>query len=71
MIGSLLATYVGKLIYGVKTDLMTTRPLHGCVSAFWVEFIATFMVMFLAAALTSEAQSVSMLYFGFSDGFYF
>ncbi|XP_065859312.1 probable aquaporin NIP7-1 [Euphorbia lathyris] len=50
--GSVLATYAGKYIYGIKPDLLATRPLIGCGSAFWVEFIAAFIIMFLAAALT-------------------
>ncbi|TXG71961.1 hypothetical protein EZV62_000540 [Acer yangbiense] len=60
-VGSVLGTYVGKSVYGVKIDLVATRPLQGCASAFWVEFIATFIIVFLAAALTSEAQFVGNL----------
>ncbi|KAK0606957.1 hypothetical protein LWI29_006926 [Acer saccharum] len=60
-VGSVLGTYVGKSVYGVKIDLMATRPLQGCASAFWVELIATFIIVFLAAALTSEAQFVGNL----------
>ncbi|CAI0559796.1 unnamed protein product [Linum tenue] len=60
-IGSILATYVGKSVYGIDPELMATRPLQGCVSTFWVEFMATFMIMFVAAALTSHAQSVGYL----------
>lgn len=52
------ATYVGSLVYGIKSDAMMTMPLQGCNSAFWVEVIATFIIMFLIAALTSESQSV-------------
>ncbi|KAK3189972.1 hypothetical protein Dsin_029533 [Dipteronia sinensis] len=60
-VGSVLGTFIGKSVYGVKIDLMATRPLQGCVSAFWVELIATFIIMFLAAALTSEARFVGNL----------
>ncbi|KAJ1417523.1 Major intrinsic protein [Sesbania bispinosa] len=60
-IGSMSATYIGSLVYGIKSDVMMTRPLQGCNSAFWVEFIATFIIMFLIAALTSEPQSVGHL----------
>ncbi|KAI9390630.1 hypothetical protein POPTR_008G203300v4 [Populus trichocarpa] len=56
-VGSVSATYVGSSVYGVKTELMTTRPAIGCSSAFWVEFMATFMLMFLAASLTSQSRS--------------
>lgn len=57
-VGSALATYIGSLVYGIKPDAMMTRPIQGAVSAFWVELVATFIIMFLAAALTSELQSV-------------
>ncbi|KAJ7954942.1 Aquaporin [Quillaja saponaria] len=60
-LGSVLATYVGGVVYGIKSDLMVTQPLQGHTSAFWVELIATFIIMFLAAALTCEAQSVGHL----------
>ncbi|CAL1396890.1 unnamed protein product [Linum trigynum] len=60
-IGSILATYVGKSVYGIDPELMGTRPLQGCVSSFWAEFMATFMIMFVAAALTCHAQSVGYL----------
>ncbi|CAK9162348.1 unnamed protein product [Ilex paraguariensis] len=56
--GCVLATYVGKLVYGIKSELMATRPLHGCSAAFWVELIATFIVVFLAASLSNETQSM-------------
>jgi len=58
-IGSLMATYIGSLVYGIKSEVMMTQPLQGCNSAFWVEVIATFIIMFLVTALTSEPQSVS------------
>ncbi|KAA8527558.1 hypothetical protein F0562_034727 [Nyssa sinensis] len=65
--GSVLAAYVGRLVYGIEPDLMTTRPLQGCASAFWVELIATFIIMFLAASLTNEAQFFSQV--GHLSGF--
>lgn len=58
-VGSLSATYIGSLVYGINSDVMMTKPLQGCNSAFWVEFIATFIIMFLVTALTSEPRSVS------------
>ena len=60
-LGSVSATYVGSSVYGVKTELMTTRPAIGCSSAFWVEFMATFMLMFLATSLTSQSRSVRQI----------
>uniref|UniRef100_A0A2N9HNN8 Aquaporin n=1 Tax=Fagus sylvatica TaxID=28930 RepID=A0A2N9HNN8_FAGSY len=61
ILGSVLATYVGQSVYGVKAEIMATRPLQGCSSAFWVELIAAFIIMFLAASLTYQAQSVGHL----------
>ncbi|CAL0320551.1 unnamed protein product [Lupinus luteus] len=60
-IGSVVATYIGSLVYGIKSEVVMTQPLQGCNSAFWVEVIATFIIMFLIAALTSESQSVGHL----------
>ncbi|XP_060960030.1 probable aquaporin NIP7-1 [Cannabis sativa] len=60
-VGSILATYIGTLVYNIKADLMITRPLQGCVAAFWVELIATFIIMFLVASLTCHAQSMGYL----------
>ncbi|KAK4372463.1 hypothetical protein RND71_007847 [Anisodus tanguticus] len=55
--GSILATYKGKLVYGLKAEFVTTKPLHGCTSAFLVELLATFIVLFLTASLTNDPQS--------------
>ncbi|KAM7462696.1 hypothetical protein LguiA_030817 [Lonicera macranthoides] len=65
--GSVLATYAGKLVYGIKSELMITRPLSGCASSFWVELIAAFIILFLSAALINEAQSVRSIA-GFAAG---
>ncbi|XP_060169010.1 probable aquaporin NIP7-1 [Lycium barbarum] len=59
--GSILATYTGKLVYGLKAEFVTTRPLHGCTSAFLVELLATFIVLFLTASLTNDPQSTGPL----------
>ncbi|XP_050373976.1 probable aquaporin NIP7-1 [Argentina anserina] len=60
-LGSVLAAFIGKLVYGINPDLMLTKPEQGCVSAFWVELIATFIVMFLAASMAHHAQAVGLL----------
>ncbi|KAJ6688875.1 hypothetical protein OIU85_005316 [Salix viminalis] len=60
-VGSVSATYVGSSVYGVETQLMTTRPALGCSSAFWVEFMATFMLMFLAASISSQSRPIGPL----------
>ncbi|OIS98893.1 PREDICTED: probable aquaporin NIP7-1 [Nicotiana attenuata] len=59
--GSILATYTGKLVYGLKAEFVITRPLHGCTSAFFVELLATFIVLFLTASLTNDPQSTGPL----------
>ncbi|KAM3323722.1 putative aquaporin NIP7-1 [Capsicum chacoense] len=59
--GSILATYTGRLVYGLKAEFVTTRPLHGCTSAFLVELLATFIVLFLSASLTNDPQSTGPL----------
>ncbi|MCD7463702.1 hypothetical protein HAX54_051167 [Datura stramonium] len=61
VVGSILATYTGKLVYGLKAEFVTTRPLHGCTSAFLVELLATFIVLFLTASLTNDPQSTGPL----------
>ncbi|PIA30855.1 hypothetical protein AQUCO_05400151v1 [Aquilegia coerulea] len=58
LIGSVFATYVGASVYDFKAELVTTRPLHGLKTAFWAEFIATFIIMFLAASMSFEAHAV-------------
>ncbi|KAL0376579.1 UNVERIFIED_CONTAM: putative aspartic proteinase GIP2 [Sesamum calycinum] len=59
--GSVLATYTGKLVYSIKPEVMMTRPLHGCTSAFCVELISTFIILFLSTSLISEPQSLGLL----------
>ncbi|XP_043697621.1 probable aquaporin NIP7-1 [Telopea speciosissima] len=59
--GSAIATYVGKSVYGMKAEMMTTRPLQGRSKAFWAELISTFIVVFLAASLSSHPQAFAHL----------
>ncbi|GMP56558.1 hypothetical protein CsSME_00020994 [Camellia sinensis var. sinensis] len=59
IMGSTLATYVGSLVYGIKSELIITRPLQGSTTAFWVELIATFIIMFLASSLEYQSKYVS------------
>ncbi|KAL5701735.1 hypothetical protein ACHQM5_027044 [Ranunculus cassubicifolius] len=61
VLGSLLATYVGSSIYGIDAELVTTRPLNGVKTAFWAEFIATFIIMFLAASMSFEPLAIGHL----------
>ncbi|KAL2469948.1 putative aquaporin NIP7-1 [Abeliophyllum distichum] len=59
--GSALATYIARLVYGIRSELMMTKPLHGCNAAFWVELIATFIILFLTASLSNDTQSMGQL----------
>ncbi|XVF39406.1 hypothetical protein PTKIN_Ptkin01aG0032300 [Pterospermum kingtungense] len=71
ILGSVLATFMAEFIYGIKSDLMATRPSQGCLSAFLVELIANFIIVFVVAAMTRPAQSavpVSGLVIGMSIG---
>lgn len=49
--GATAATLAGVSVYGVNPDLMITKPALSCVSAFFVELVATSIVVFLASAL--------------------
>ncbi|KAL7144652.1 hypothetical protein ABFS83_07G027000 [Erythranthe nasuta] len=66
--GSILATYTVRLVYGIESELMVTRPLHGLKAAFWVELIATFIVLFLTTSLFNEPQSLGQHLSGFLAG---
>ncbi|KAL4310972.1 hypothetical protein GQ457_01G022440 [Hibiscus cannabinus] len=61
VLGSILATLMGEFIYGTKSDLLTTRPSQGCQAAFMVELVASFIVVFVIAAVTRQSRSVSLL----------
>ncbi|CAI9771005.1 unnamed protein product [Fraxinus pennsylvanica] len=56
--GSTLATYIARLVYGIRSELVMTKPLQGCTAAFWVELIATFIILFLTASLSNDPQSI-------------
>lgn len=59
--GSVLATVSGRWVYGVGYEHMMTKPLHGCNGAFWVEFMATFMILFVASSLSNDPQFAGKL----------
>lgn len=61
LLGSIMATYMGKLVYGVKPEVLLTQPILSTTSAFWAEFIATFIIIFLAASLARDAKIVGQL----------
>ncbi|KAL8105180.1 putative aquaporin NIP7-1 isoform X1 [Apium graveolens] len=58
IVGSVAAAFVGKLVYGIKAELMMTRPIQGYVSAFFVELIVTFIILFVTCAIINESQTV-------------
>ncbi|KAL2922488.1 putative aquaporin NIP7-1 [Bienertia sinuspersici] len=62
LLGSILATYIGELVFRVKPELIMTVPIKDhAFAAFSVELIATFFVTFLAASLARDAKSVGNL----------
>ncbi|KAG4129065.1 hypothetical protein ERO13_D09G054500v2 [Gossypium hirsutum] len=61
ILGSIMAALMGEFIYGIKSDVMTTRPGQGCQAAFLAELIADFIVVFVIAAVTQQARSVGPL----------
>ncbi|KAM0031470.1 putative major intrinsic protein [Helianthus debilis subsp. tardiflorus] len=63
--GCTIATYVGMMVYGMKSEVLMTRPLVGHSSAFWAEFMASFFVLFLTASLVHAPPTVctSSLYY--------
>ncbi|XP_057771797.1 probable aquaporin NIP7-1 isoform X1 [Salvia miltiorrhiza] len=57
--GSVLATYAGQFVYGIKPELMLTTPLNnGWINAFLVELVATFIVLFMTTSLFNQLQSI-------------
>ncbi|KAK1257210.1 putative aquaporin NIP7-1 [Acorus gramineus] len=63
---SVLAAYVGKIVYDMPCDLAVTEPLGGIMRAFIAEFIATLFIMFLVSAIISNIHSI-----GWSSAFGF
>ncbi|XP_040933152.1 probable aquaporin NIP7-1 isoform X3 [Gossypium hirsutum] len=58
ILGSVLATLMGEFVYGINSDVMETQPSQGSQSAFMVELLATFIVVFVVAAVTQQSQTV-------------
>eukprot|EP01018_Ginkgo_biloba_P005833 Gb_09252 [translate_table: standard] len=56
-----LATFIAKKVYNVEGELARTKPSSGTGQAFCVELIATFFIMFLASALSIDAQAIGQL----------
>ncbi|KAL1151906.1 hypothetical protein V6Z11_A09G071600 [Gossypium hirsutum] len=54
ILGSIMAALMGEFIYGIKSDVLTTRPGQGCQAAFLAELIADFIVVFVIAAVNNK-----------------
>lgn len=65
LVGSLLATYAGILVYGIKSEVLMTKPLHGNTAAFMVEFIAAMIIVFVISSLSDDTQPVRFFFFFF------
>ncbi|XP_073128472.1 probable aquaporin NIP7-1 [Henckelia pumila] len=59
--GSVSAAYIVPLVYGIEAEIMMTMPLHGCTAAFWVEFLATFIVLFLTTSLFNDPKPMGQM----------
>ncbi|CAK9318607.1 unnamed protein product [Citrullus colocynthis] len=59
--GCVMATYAAIFVYGIKPQQLTTRPFHSSISAFSLELLATFILMFLLSSLTYHPQSIGQL----------
>ncbi|KAL8209497.1 hypothetical protein R6Q57_006229 [Mikania cordata] len=57
--GCTIATYAATMVYGLKSEILMTRPLVGHNKAFWAEFMASFFVLFLTASLVHAPPSVT------------
>ncbi|XP_076941506.1 putative aquaporin NIP7-1 [Bidens hawaiensis] len=57
--GCTFATYAGTMVYGMKSEVLITRPLVGYSAAFWAEFMASFFILFLTASLVHAPPSVT------------
>ncbi|TYH55659.1 hypothetical protein ES332_D09G250300v1 [Gossypium tomentosum] len=70
ILGSVLATLMGEFVYGINSDVMETQPSQGSQSAFMVELLATFIVVFVVAAVTQQSQTVgwSIVRVGYWNG---
>ncbi|CAI9102474.1 OLC1v1000754C1 [Oldenlandia corymbosa var. corymbosa] len=55
--GCVLGSLAGRLVYDTKLDALLTKPTQGLGAAFSVEFVATSLVMFLAATLSTNKPS--------------
>ncbi|KAK9137196.1 hypothetical protein Sjap_007790 [Stephania japonica] len=51
-LGSIFGTFAGISIYNIRIESIVTQPLQGLKTAFFAEFMATFIIMFLAALIS-------------------
>ncbi|CAI9118584.1 OLC1v1020174C2 [Oldenlandia corymbosa var. corymbosa] len=60
--GCVLGSFAGRIIYGINLELLMTKPpQEGWAAAFFVEFMATSILVFLAATFSSNTQPVGKL----------
>ncbi|PWZ27139.1 Aquaporin NIP3-3 [Zea mays] len=62
LLGSVAASFVAKALYAGPANLLgptvATVPSVGASHAFWVEFITTFVVLFVVTALATDPKAV-------------
>ncbi|AQK50832.1 aquaporin NIP5.1 [Zea mays] len=62
LLGSVAASFVAKALYAGPANLLgptvATVPSVGASQAFWVEFITTFVVLFVVTALATDPKAV-------------
>lgn len=62
--GCVMATYAAMFVFGIKPQQLITRPLYNYsspFSAFFLELLLTFILMFLLSSLSHQSQLVSRL----------
>ncbi|XP_022138205.1 probable aquaporin NIP7-1 isoform X2 [Momordica charantia] len=66
--GCVMATYAGMFIYNIKPQQLTTRPFQPTISAFLVELLAAFILMFLVSSLAHHQHQSVGQFSGFVIG---
>lgn len=66
LLGSVAASFVAKALYAGPANLLgptvATVPSVGASQAFWVEFITTFVVLFVVTALATDPKAVMIIF---------
>ncbi|KAJ1267261.1 hypothetical protein BS78_07G043400 [Paspalum vaginatum] len=64
LLGSTAASFAAKALYGGPAGMgstVATVPSVGAMQAFWVEFVATFVFLFVVTALATDPKAVKEL----------